>query len=881
MRAHKPPSRAERWLEAVLPRNAASEATLGDLAEEFEEWCERRGRGVAARWYWRQLMVVGGAAVWGRMKRGGDGMRVESLLADVRYAGRSLRRNAGFSMIVVLTLGLGIGVNTAIYSVIHGIMIQALPYDGDDSRLVQLTQPALAEGNADIGFSVQEILEYRERSSTLTDLTEHHSLFFNLVGVGDPMRVLSGVVSANYFETLGVAPLLGRLFRPEDDQHSASPVMVLTYDFWMNKLGGDPQVIGRTLEMNDLIHTVIGVLPPVPLYPEGSEIYIPTSACPFRSGDGWIQNRRLRAMSVFGRMRDAGDLEVLKAELGTVAQGMHAEHPEDYAENRRISTTAIPLRDALVEEARPTFLILFATAGLVLLIATANVANLMFSRLVRRERELTVRAALGAGRARIVRIVTTESALLGVLGGGLGLLLALSSLDLLTDFAAGYTARAREIEINGAVLLFTLMIALGVGLMSGLLPMLAGVGRSRAGLRVAGGTATDDGGKRRLQAGMVVAQVAVSFVLLIGAGLTLRSLGNLYAVDPGFSTSEVLSMEIPASFNRSNDDSQRFYQDLVDGVRRLPTVEAASIVMTFPLDGWGQMATPIQVEGQEVGPEDLPPQADIRTVTTGYFKTMGIPIVQGRTFSEADQLDSAPVAVVNEALASRIFPEQEALGRRISWNGGGTWLTIIGIAADVKHYGMDSEIEMEVYQPAMMMMNSLLVRSGGNPNLLVPPITEIVRGLDPEQPVANVATMGDRRADSLAPARLITSLLGFFAGLAALITAAGIGGVIAFNVTQRSKELGIRIALGSSRSAVVGMLLRQGLRMTAAGVILGGITAVLIGRYLESLLFEVETTDLITWFGVAAAFVAVSTIAVVLPARRVANIDPREVLTSD
>jgi putative ABC transport system permease protein len=809
-------------------------------------------------------------------------MDLGTMTEDVRYALRSLKRVPGFTAIVVLTLGLGIGVNSAIYSVIHGALIQSLPYEGGDADLVQLRQPAVVEGNSDLGFSVQEILEYRERSTVLTDLAEHHTLSFNVTGLGEPMRIRSGVVSANFFETLGVGPLHGRLFIPADDVPGATAVIVLTHDFWMNALGGDAEVVGRTLEMNDLLHTVIGILPPVPLYPQGADLYITTTTCPFRSSDRWIETRTIRGMSVFGRMRESADIDRLGAELATIAETMHREHPEAYSEARQISTRAIPLRAALVENGRSTFLILFAAAGFVLLIAVANVANLSLARLVRRERELTVRSALGAERRRLVKLVLTESAILGAAGGAVGLILASWGIDLLSDFAAGYTARATEIGLSVPVLLFTLVTAVGAGLGAGGIPVLLGVGRSGGRMRIAGGSATADGGKRRLQSGMVVGQVAVSFVLLVAAGLTVRSLDKLYGVDPGFSTEEVLTMEIPALSTRSGEESRRFYQDLLTRVRGLPSVEAASIAMTFPLDGLGQMDADIRIDGREQSSDEIPPEADVRTVTAGYFETMGIEIIRGRAFTEEDEMDAAPVAVINRAMATRLFPEQDPLGRQVSWRSGdASWLTVVGISEDVRHYGMGDVVENEIYQPAMMMMNSLLVRSSADPSVLLQPITAVVRELDPKQPVANVSTMGDRRTASLAPARLITSLLGLFAALAALITAAGIGGVIAFTVSQRRKELGIRLALGASRHDLVNLLLRQGFTLTAIGLSIGVAASVGVGRYIEGLLFGIESTDPLTFIGVGISFFVISLVAVLIPARRVSGIHPRAVLTSD
>jgi predicted permease len=876
----RPPRWPEWLLGRLLPATRASEAVLGDLAEDFAQRVTVHGRARAVVWYGWQCVVIGRAAALANLRDKGR-VEMRSTLEDVRYALRTLRRSPGFAATVVLTLGLGIGANSAIYSLVHATLIQALPYEGGDDRLVQLRQPSETQGVEDMGFSALEIEDYRSHSTTLEEVAEHHQLQFNLIGAVEPLRIFAGVVSANFFATLGVQPLHGRLFTNDDDRADAPPVMILTYEFWMDRMGGDPAVIGTSLEMNERIHAVVGVLPPVPLYPGAADLYIPTSACPFRSGARWTGDRTMRAMSLFGRLSDAADRERLNAELATVSSALHAEHPADYPPEGRLSTRAVALREALVEGSRSTFLILLAAAGLVLLIAVANVANLTFARLVRMERALAVRSALGASRSRIARLVLSEAIVLGLLGGLFGLLLATFAMDLLVDFAARYTPRGQEVTIDASVFGFTAIIAIGAGLLAGLLPLFAGMGGVGCGGRVGWGAPSEDRRRRQLRRGLVASQVGVSFVVLLAAGLTLRSLRSLHAVDPGFSTEQVLTMEIPAPFRRPPMESQRFYTDLLLEVRALPGVSSAAAVMTFPLDGWGQMATPIQIEGLASAPGEAPPRADLRLVTTDYFETMGISIVEGRTFSGEDELTGSSVAIVNQALARRAFAGSDPLGRRVSWDGGGTWLTIVGVAGDVRHYGMRAPVESELYQPSSMMMNSLLVRADSDPASLLAPITRIVRDLDPGQPVANVATMGDRRAESLAPARLITTLLAFFGALAVFMTAAGIGGMIAFDVSQRTREIGIRLALGSSRTEVVALLLRQSMLLTAVGLAFGVVASRGLGRFVESLLYDVEAGDPITTVAVALAVAVVALAATMVPVRRAIRIDPRESLAQD
>jgi putative ABC transport system permease protein len=516
------------------------------------------------------------------------GRLIESVLQDVRYGARVMRRNPGFTLVALVTLALGIGANTAIFSVIYGVLMRPLPYT-DGSRLVVLHQRAPLARIDDLGFSVKEINDYREQNQSLEGVAEHHSMSFILLGRGEAQRVQTAVVSASFFDLLGIKPLLGRTFVASDDQKGADAVLVLSHKYWQQGHGGDPDIVGKVFTMNDRPHRVIGVLPPIPQYPVESDVYMPTVACPTRSSDRFIANRSFRMMNVFGRLKAGVSVEQARADLSVIANNLQKAYPEAYPENRGYAATLAPLQEELTRDAKPTFLVLLGTAGLVLLIACANVANLMLARLMRREREMAIRTALGAGRARIVRQLLTESTLLSLLGGGLGLLLATWGLQLLVTFAARFTTRASEVRIDGFVLLFTLIVSVGTGLVFGLLPAFSSEKNLTAALKEGSGRATTGTARQRARSLLIVAQVAISFMLLIGAGLMLRSFIKLQQVNPGFNPENVLTLRISPNWSRhaTNEQFRDFTLRLLDKVRTQPGVLSAALGSTYPMNPSG------------------------------------------------------------------------------------------------------------------------------------------------------------------------------------------------------------------------------------------------------------------------------------------------------
>jgi putative ABC transport system permease protein len=808
----------------------------------------------------------------------------EILKQDLTYAVRMMRKNLGFTVMATVILALGIGANTAIFSVVHAVLLRPLPYP-NGQQLIFIRQQAQKQGLDDIQFSVHEIQDYREQNKTLTGLVEYHNMSFILLGHGDPDRVRSAVVSANYFDLFEVKPLLGRTFVPDDDKLGAPPVLLLSYQYWKNKFGSDPTIVGETFEMNDKVHTVVGVLPPLPQYPSESDVYMPTSACPHRSGKAMIDNRDARMMEVFGRLKPGISVAQSNADFSTIAGRLKSEYPKSYPDNIGYTAKTMPLQEELTREARPTLLMLLAAAAFVLLIACANVANLMLARMSRRERELAVRTALGAGQSRILRQLFTESFLIALVGGLFGLAFAYSSLQLLTQFAARLTPRAHEIRIDGGVLAFTLLAALGTSIVFGTLSAIFTRANLSSSLKEGSSGAGAGRYKNRVRSALIVSQIAFSFILLIGAGLMLRSLIKIQQVSPGFVPEHVLAMRTTFSFSKyaKQDQVVDVIKKVLNRVQAEPGVVSASISGIYPLEpeaisaGANAFSGPFMIEGRQVGPAEAPPVGNEVVISEDYFRTLGIPLIKGREFADTDDGGKdRQVVIINEALKRQFWPNEDPIGKRISGDNGETWVTIVGIVGDVREFGLDHPIAPEFYVPQSEASNpsALIVRTIADPRAMADALTRAVHDVDSQAAVNHVLTLEQARSESVASPRVTASLLAIFAALALLIAAAGIGGIMALTVSQRVREIGIRLALGARPSSILWMVLGQGLLLATLGVGIGIAGAVGLKTLVKSLLFGVTATDPATFAGVAFVLVAAAMIATYLPARRAAAVDP-------
>ena len=869
--ATKRPGRFFQFLLRLLPGDFR-----GDFGPEMEEVFSeqraeaerRKGKVGVARLWWETI-----AGIFTTAPR----EHLSMLRQDSGYAVRMMRKNWGFTLAAVLTLALGIGANTAIFSVVRGVVLKPLPYANGD-RLVLFLGQAPRAGFTNVPFSIPEIQDFRSQSQALDGVVEYHNMSFILLGKQEPEQVVTGVVSPEFFDLFGVQPLLGRNFRADDDRPGAPAVLLLSYNYWMKGFGGDPTVVGRAFTMNDRIHTVVGVLPPLPRYPNENDVYMPSSACPFRSAPAMVSDRGGRMLRAFGRIRPGATVAQARADLNRVLQGMVKAYPANYPSGPDYGVSVTPLRDELSQNARPAMLVLLAATGFVLLIACANVASLNLARMVRREREFAVRAAMGAGRVRLFRQLLTESLLLGLGGAALGLLLAAGSLQLLTTFVARFTPRASEIALDGTVLVYAVAIAIAASLLSGSAPAFSGQSELGGALKE-GGRATPGARRGRARSALTVAQIAVSFLLLIGAGLTLRSLVNLLRVQPGFDPENVLTMQVDLNWSKYNNDQKRraFFEEVLEKAEAQPGVRSAAVTMVFPLGASHSMRGDFLIEGRPAEAGQPRPVADFRIVSPRYLETLRIPVLAGRGFAPADRADAMPVAIVNQSLARHQWGNESPVGKRVSFDDGRAWAMIVGVVGDVKQYGLDREATDEMYIPLAqnpLLGGNLVVKTAGEPMALARTLVQSIYAIDPHQPAARIRSLEEVRADSVAAPRLTAHLLALFALVALAIAAAGISGVMALSVSQRTHEIGVRMAIGARPGDILRMVLGQGMTLAVLGIVLGGAAAFLLTRIMMGLLFNVAPTDPLTYAGVALVLVAAAFAACYAPARRAERVDP-------
>jgi predicted permease len=874
-----------RWIRDAIDTWFRGDVVDRELEEEMQYHVERETRAHIQRGMdpaearRRALIEFGGVERTKERVRGESAGRVLADLAqDVRYGLRSLARTPGYTGVVLMTLALGIGANTAIFSVIDGVLLDPLPY-ASDADLVFLRNQVPA---GDLSFSVHDIEDLRERSRTLDEVVEYHGMTFTLRGLGEPELVRTGVVSYNFFGVLGIEPEVGRDFVDEDDDPGAEPVLMLAHEYWLTRFGGDPNVVGRAFEMNGMMHTVVGVLPPVPQYPTENDVYMTTSSCPTRSSEAFVENRQSRMMSVFARAQDRQDLEAIGVDLDGVTATLAADHPEAYDTEAGQRFAASPLKEELVSQARPTLLVLLGIALFVLMIACANVANLALARMTRREQELAVRSTLGAGRGRIVRQLVTESVMLSVAGGGLGLIVALATHDLLVGWAARFTSRAHEVSIDLSVLGFTLLASLLTGIAFGLAPALLSRDTDAA-ARLRAGAGSPDRRRGRLQGGLVVAQVALSFVLLVGAGLMGRSFLAARSADPGFEPEGVLAMRVTMNMQNTDfsmEELPRLYLEMERRLTDHPGVVSAAVTTGVPTQS-GMMEYRVRTEETEALPQASLPLAELRTASPRLLETTRTELLTGRFFTGLEHADEEAVVVVNESLASRLWPGEVAVGRVLAacspFSGScSEYARVIGVFEDVLMSG-DREAPLQMYQPSGQSSftgQDFLVRTAGDPMAVVEDLRGIVHDVHPGVPVSSVTTLEQLWGDALSPRRLTTMLIGIFALLALAVSLAGLAGVVAFGVSQRSREIGIRMALGADRADVLAMVLRQGASLVAGGLVIGLFGAWVGTRWLDGMLWGVGAMDPATWAGVALMLLSVSVAACWIPARRATKVDP-------
>jgi putative ABC transport system permease protein len=796
---------------------------------------------------------------------------------DLRFALRQLRKSPGFTIIAVLTLALGIGANSAIFSVVDAVLLRPLAFH-EPSRLVAIwetnEQPG-AQPNYRNEAAKGNFYDWRAQNQVFEQISALTYANFNLSGTGEPERIQGASVSFNYFQTLGVQPVLGRTFRAEEEKSTTGRVAIISHELWQRRFGADPSVAGRKVTFNGEPFTIVGIMP------AGFEVQFPTSLrveiwTPLRAGSS-DTDRIEHYLYVIGRLRAGVSLEHAQAGMNVIARQLQQQYPDT---NQVSGINVIPLHRQLVGDIQPYIYLLFAAVGFVLLIACANVANLLLARLAARQREFAVRLALGAGRGRIVRQVLTESVVLATFGALLGLLIAAYGIPALRSLAPPDLPRLSEIALSGPAFVWTAMILVSTSIAFGLVPALRFSRTEMSQTLHAGARTTGNASQNRLGRFLVMAEIALALLLLVGAGLMIRSSMRLQQVDPGFEEKNLLTMNIALPRQKYKDAGQAnaFFDRLLERIGNLPGVMATGGVDPLPMSG-SDSTTGVVVDGQAIGSIANRPEVGERLVTPGYFQTMGIPILEGRPFTRDDRSDAPLVIVVNEALARRFFPGQHALGKRLGLEEDGKlkWAEIVGVVGNIKHRRLDAEIKPELYETyAQFPRNfmSVVARTRVEPSSLIAPIRGEVLSLDKDQPVFEIKTMEARVAETLAQGRFVMSLLTIFAALALLLAVIGIYGVMACFVTQRKREIGIRLALGAQKSDVLKWVLAQGMGVAAIGVVAGLAASFALTRIIAALLFGIGPTDPATLCGVSVLLGGVAFLACSLPAHRASRVNP-------
>ena len=799
---------------------------------------------------------------------------MDTLLQDLRYAIRQLLRNRGFTIVAVLTLTLGIGANTAIFSVIRGVLLRPLPFPEPDRLMLAVG----VIGAQRAGVTAPDFRDWRAESRTL-DLAALTTYNANLTGIDEPERVTAGRATANFFATLGVRPQLGRVFTPDEDVAGGPRVVVLTEGFWLNRMGGDSSVLGRSLTLDDVPYTVVGVMgPEAEALENGENLWIPLG---LRADE--LAATGARFLDVVARLRPGVAPDRATAELQTIAARLAEVRPWS---NKDVTPALVPMSEVIVGDSRRPLLLLFGAVGLVLLIACANVANLLLVRANARGRESAVRTALGAGPSRLIRQLLTESVLLALIGAVGGLLLAAWGTSLLVQALPAGTPRLDQVRLDGLVLGFTLIIATLTGIVFGLAPALR-VARpelARELTDAARGSAGPQ--RRRLGAALIVGEIAVALVLLVSAGLLLRSFAAVTSVDPGFDAEHVTAVRIalPARRYASSPQTVRFYQTLVERAREVPGVRESAVASSVPFGGAGYSLS-IAIEGREppARREDTPTVFP-RAISAGYFRTMGIRLRQGREFAASDRAGAPRVVIINETTARRYFPGESPLGRRFTPDDGGGPMQIVGVVADVRGFGLASDPRPETFFPIeqappnhwewLGRAMSLVVRADASPARLEGALRETVWSLDRSLPIYSIRTAHALIARSVAPRRLFMLLIAGFAAVALLLAAIGIYGVMAFTVSQRTREMGIRVALGAVRQDVLRLVVGQAMILTGVGLAIGIGGALGVTRLLSQSLYGIKPSDPMTYAAIALLMCGVTVLAAYMPARRAARVDP-------
>jgi putative ABC transport system permease protein len=867
-------------LRALFRRNAVETELDDELHFHFERQVQKYERAGLAREeaLRRARLEFGGINQVKEECREARGVHfMEELFQDVRYGLRMLRKSPGFTAVALLTLALGIGANTSIFSVVYGVLLRPLPYQDSDSVIVlNETTPKVGR----VSVSYPNFVDWRSWNHTFSRMTAVTSVSYNLAGVNQPESISGEAVSPDFLSMLGVHPLLGRDFDPSEEKAGATPVVLLGYELWQSHLGGERDVLGRTINLDGHGFTIIGVLPPEFRSIDKTDVMVPIGV--WATGRSSINERGDRGdMSVIGRLAPGVSLRQARAEMDAIAVRLAAAYP---TANAQFGAVLRPIREVFVGDIRPAILVLFCAVMFVLLIACANVANLFLMRGAARTREIALRIALGATRARIVRQMLAESLVLAFFGGLLGVAVSMAGIRGMARLIPMGMQAGEAVNLNGAVLLFAAAAVVLSSLMFGLVPALQLTKpEMQSDLKEGGRSVSAGVGQNRLRGFLAVGEIAVALILLVGAGLMVKSLFRLMTVDPGFKTDRILTMEM--DLRTAQYDKQpailNFWEQVLARVRVLPGVEGAALGTVVPLTD-SHSRSDITIEGMPLPKPGNFPHPDEHEVSPGYLRTLGVPLLRGREFTVADTENAPLVGMINAMIARQFFPNQDALGKRFMFGRPSAdrppkWITIVGVTADTKLYGLANPARLEVYIPFRQSVSGamdLVVKSAADPAALTSSIRYAVASIDKDQPIFAIATMQQLVKDSVSTRRVTLILLGIFSALALVLAAIGIYGVISYSVAQRTHEIGIRMALGADGGGVLRMILAQGAKIAGAGVVIGLAASLGLTRLMANLLFSVSAADPLTFAAVAIALVLVAMLACYIPARRALRVDP-------
>ena len=804
---------------------------------------------------------------------------MQNFLADLRYGIRRLLKSPGFAIVAVVALGLGIGANSAIFSLVDRVLIRPMPY-ADPDRLVTLWEDASYINFPRNTPSVANFEDWKKQNQVFTGLTGSRDRAGSLTGDGPPEMVLGGAVTINLFEVLGVQPILGRAFTEDDDRPGVN-VIILSYGLWQSRYGGDPGVIGRSILMNDAKTTIIGVMPPGFTLPKRKTQFL----SPAQFTPQMLNNRRQHLLSVIARLKPGITLARSQSDMTAIAGRLAQQYPET---NRQLGAVVVPLKDQIVGNTGTALLVLLAAAGCVLLIACANVANLLLAKAAVREREMAIRTAMGAARGRLIIQMMTESVLLALAGGVLGLLLARLSMRVLVALIPTGLPGASQLSIDGRLLAFTLGISLLTGIVFGIAPALETTSLEVSEKLKEGGRAGVGGKRRRFRDALVVAEVALALILLVSAGLLLQTLRNLHAIDAGFNPENILTMSTRLPSPKYADPSKRlaYFEAVVQKIRGLPSVVSAGFTSNLPFTSQGYTAD-FSIEGRPFAP-GTSQNALYREVTNDYLQTLRVRLLEGRLFGNDDRANSLPVVIINETFKKQYWPNESPLGKRIQTSGDNTpFQTIVGVVADVRERGLELDMKPAVYLPVMQVPfgwntpHQLAIRTAMDPHAIAKAAREAIWAVDRDQPIADVRTMDDIVDLEVANHKQQTALLGTFAALALVLASLGIYGVLSYAVTQRTREIGVRVALGASIGDVTRMVVGHGIALTVLGIAIGTGVALAVTRSMTKLLVGVKAADPAIYVAVAVLLSIVALVACYVPAARAARVDPTVALREE